>query len=136
MESAPTGDPIVLLGDFSAHVTNDSETWRGVIGRKCLSGVQLLYFCASYSLSISNTMFSKACGIPEVVDSYRQAKRSAAQAVTEAKTRVWEEFGEAMEKRLAVRGKEILTNRPVAQEGKAEPFPHSLQCGRGVADLN
>ncbi|KAI3375311.1 hypothetical protein L3Q82_021805 [Scortum barcoo] len=31
------------------------------------------------------------------VDRYRQAKQAAARMVLEAKTRVWEEFGEAME---------------------------------------
>ncbi|KAI3376204.1 hypothetical protein L3Q82_016712 [Scortum barcoo] len=38
-----------------------------------------------------------ACGTPDAVDRYQQAKQAAARAVLEAKTRVWEEFGEAME---------------------------------------
>jgi len=46
-----------------------------------------------------------AQGYNEIADGYWEAKRTAASAVAEAKTRVWEEFVEAMEKdfRLASR---------------------------------
>ncbi|KAK3521565.1 hypothetical protein QTP70_013096 [Hemibagrus guttatus] len=39
-----------------------------------------------------------ARGTPEAAEAYQQAKRTAAGVVSEAKTQVWEEFSEAMEK--------------------------------------
>ena len=52
----------MLLGDFSAHVGNDTQTWNGVIGRNGDAhlngnGAKLLDFCAGNALSIMNTYF-------------------------------------------------------------------------------
>ncbi|KAI3377561.1 hypothetical protein L3Q82_008723 [Scortum barcoo] len=55
---------------------------------------------------------SKGCCQAEAVDGYQQAKQAAARTVLEAKTRVWEEFGEAIGGGLSVGLEEILANRP------------------------
>ena len=41
LESATTGDSMIILGDFNTHVGNDSETWRGVIRRNRLPDLGL-----------------------------------------------------------------------------------------------
>ncbi|KAI3363918.1 hypothetical protein L3Q82_001515 [Scortum barcoo] len=78
-----------------------------------------------------------ACGTPDAVDRYRQAKQATARAVLEAKTRVWEEFGEAMEEDYRSASKRFWqTNRPAPQKGEAVLCQHCLQCGWGAVDLN
>ena len=62
LEGIPGTDSIVLLGDFNAHVENDAQTWKGVIGKNGDSDINaqgrlLLDFCADGSLSIMNTFF-------------------------------------------------------------------------------
>ncbi|KAK0156607.1 LINE-1 reverse transcriptase [Merluccius polli] len=59
-----------------------------------------------------------ACGTPEAAGRYRQAKRSAAAAVAEAKTQTWEEFGEAMENDFRTASKRFWTTIWRLRRGK------------------
>ena len=59
-----------------------------------------------------------ACGIPEAAGRYRQAKRSTAAAVAEAKTRTWEDFGEAMENDFQMASKRLWTTIRRLRRGK------------------
>ncbi|KAK0154873.1 putative uncharacterized transposon-derived protein F52C9.6 [Merluccius polli] len=76
-----------------------------------------------------------ACGTPEAAGRYRQAKRSAAVAVTEAKTRTWEEFGEAMENDFRTASK-VLDHHTASQEGEAVHHQHCVWWRRCAADLD
>ncbi|KAK3511457.1 hypothetical protein QTP70_009017 [Hemibagrus guttatus] len=71
-----------------------------------------------------------ARGTPEAAEACWQAKRTAARVVSEAKTRVWEEFGEAMEKdyRTAL-GKFCQTIRRL-RRGK-QLFANTVYSGGG-----
>ena len=67
MESVPESDAMVVIGDFNAHVGNDSTTWHNVIGRNGDAntnnqGRLLLDFCANSALSIMNTFFEHKAG--------------------------------------------------------------------------
>uniref|UniRef100_A0A6Q2YL25 CARD domain-containing protein n=1 Tax=Esox lucius TaxID=8010 RepID=A0A6Q2YL25_ESOLU len=59
-----------------------------------------------------------ACGTPEAADGYRQAKRTAARVVVEAKTWVWEEVGEAMEKDYRLASKRFWQTVRCLRRGK------------------
>ena len=55
-------DSLILMGDFNAHVGNDTDTWNSVIGRNGdahlnPNGEALLEFCSGNALSIMNTYF-------------------------------------------------------------------------------
>ena len=58
----PPTESLMLLGDFNAHVGNDTTTWHNVIGMNGdahlnANGEKLLDFCAGHALSIMNTFF-------------------------------------------------------------------------------
>ncbi|TWW57328.1 hypothetical protein D4764_07G0000470 [Takifugu flavidus] len=85
-------------------------------------------FCASiveWTLAVRDAIRLKkesyrallACGTPEAADRYRQAKRSAATALAEAKTWAWEEFGEAMENDFQTASKRFWTNTVHSGDG-------------------
>ncbi|TWW76609.1 hypothetical protein D4764_13G0012710 [Takifugu flavidus] len=72
-----------------------------------------------------------ACGTPEAADRYRQAKRSAATAVAEAKTQAWEEFGEAMENDFRTASKRFWTTIRHLRKGK-QCTVNTVYSGDGV----
>nr|XP_049579068.1 uncharacterized protein LOC125970583 [Syngnathus scovelli] len=72
-----------------------------------------------------------ACGTPEAADRYRMAKRNAALAVAEAKTRAWEEFGEAMENDFRTASRKFWSTIRRLRRGK-QCNVNTVHSGDGV----
>ncbi|KAI3368112.1 hypothetical protein L3Q82_007839 [Scortum barcoo] len=85
-----------------------------------------------------------ACGTPDAVDRYRQAKQAAARAVLEAKTRVWEEFGEAMEEDYCAGGELLTSTEDIVGRWKKyfedllnpTDLPSSEEAGAGDSEVD
>ncbi|KAK3519870.1 hypothetical protein QTP70_006704 [Hemibagrus guttatus] len=83
-----------------------------------------------------------ARGTPKAAEAYQQSKQTAAQVVSEAKTRVWEEFGEAMEKDYrTASGKFWQTVRrfrreePEAEDSEVDSFINQAEVTEVVKQL-
>lgn len=69
LERDPPGNFIVLLSDFSAHMGNDGESWKGVTKRNGLPDVNpnaslLFSLCVSNGLSITKQVHWQRSAIP------------------------------------------------------------------------
>ena len=81
-----------------------------------------------------------SCGTPEDADRYRQAMRCVATVVAEAKTRVLEEFGEAMDNDFRTASKMFWPTIRRPMVGKqcvntvARSAAHHPHCTKDVVD--
>ena len=64
IDTTPSQDILIIMGDFNAKVGTDWESWNGVLGKFGLGdanerGERLLNFCALNDLCITNTFFKQ-----------------------------------------------------------------------------
>lgn len=71
------------------------------------------------------------CGTPEADDGYQRAKQNMALAVAMAKTRAWEEFGEAMEEDFQLASKRFWQTVRRLRRGK-QCSANSIYSGSGA----
>ncbi|KAK3509580.1 hypothetical protein QTP70_006449 [Hemibagrus guttatus] len=93
-ERRRAGVSLLIAPQLSRHVLEFSPVNERVVSLRLRAGDRCLTVVTekeSYGAWLAR-------GTPEAAEAYRQAKRTAARVVSETKTRVWEEFGEAMEK--------------------------------------
>jgi len=65
LRAVPFKDRLFLLGDFSARVGHDAQTWPRVLGQHSVgnensNGSLLLQTCSEHELAITNTSFQQA----------------------------------------------------------------------------
>ncbi|KAI3364680.1 hypothetical protein L3Q82_011453 [Scortum barcoo] len=101
-------NPVVDTGSKGCHVRLKKESYRAML----------------------------ACGTPDAVDRYRQAKQATARTVLEAKTRVWEEFGEAMEEDYRSASKRFWQTVQRLRRGKQYSANTVYSAGWGAVDLS
>ena len=65
VNTTPSSDMLVIMGDFNAKVGSDNENWHDTVGKFGYGerndiGERLLHFCASNGLFITNTCFKQS----------------------------------------------------------------------------
>ncbi|KAK3573193.1 hypothetical protein QTP86_015101 [Hemibagrus guttatus] len=100
------GIRVIMITGKSTHKGAHQYTWyQDTLGRRSM--IDLVVVSSDLRPHVLDTRVKRGAelstdhhlvGTPEAAEAYRQAKRTTAVVVSEAKTWVWKEFGEAMEK--------------------------------------